>query len=326
MSTGMPEGKWNLVGDIGGTHTRFAMTRRDCALEQIKVVPTAGFPSLELAIRHYLQACGQPAIEHAIIGMANPVTGDRVRMTNSPWNFSIEETRGALGWESLRIINDFAALALSLPLLPQSELIQVGPGAAAPRKPLGLVGPGTGLGTAGLVPDRADGWLVLPGEGGHASFAPGNEDEVYLWREAGKQFGHISVERLISGSGLQFIYQAFSRLNGKTAPRLSPAEISKQALDNTCALSRQALDTFCAMLGAAAGDIALTLGARGGMYIGGGIVPKLGAYFATSPFRQRFESKGRFAQYLAAIPTFVIDSPYAALLGAASQVNACRAR
>jgi glucokinase len=131
----------------------------------------------------------------------------------------------------------------------------------------------------------------------------------------------VSREHLLSGSGLEFIYQTFSRLAGKPIHAHSAAEISTHAIDNTCALSREALDTFCAILGAVAADLALTLGARGGVYIGGGIVPKLGDYFLQSPFRARFEDKGRFSNYLASIPVFLITGPYAALLGATAYLD-----
>ncbi len=321
MSTGTPERPRHLIADIGGTHARFALCSSVQTIEQISIVATADYPTLEKAIRAYLQRCGNPPVKRAVMGIANPVLGDHMKMTNSPWEFSIEETRRALGFDYLHLINDFTALALSLPHLAAAELEQVGSGTSVPHTPLGLLGPGTGLGVSALIPGQS-GWTPLAGEGGHTSFAPSNELELELWQQAHRAYGHVSMERLVSGSGLQFIYQALCRLAGATAQDYSPADISRQALAGTCEQCREALDTFCAILGTAAGDLAVTLGARGGIYIGGGIVPQLGGYFAQSPFRARFEDKGRFSAYLAAIPVFVITSANPGLLGAAAYVDA----
>ena len=318
----MPNPGWNLVGDVGGTHARFALCKDASALEKISVLDSADFAGIDSAVKHYLGLHGQPKINHAAIGMANPVTGDHVTMTNLPWAFSTEETRNALGLNSLHIINDFAALALAVPLLSPAGFIQMGGQSAVPDTPLAVLGPGTGLGISALVPTRDSGWAVIAGEGGHADFAPGNERELTLWREAQRKFGHVSKEHLLSGPGLEFIYQIFSRLSGKPMQTRSAAEISAQAISNSCAVCRESLDTFCAILGAVAGDMALTLGARGGVYLGGGIVPKLGDYVLQSPFRSRFESKGRLRSYLQPVPAFVITDPYAGLLGAAAYLDA----
>lgn len=322
MSTGSLKKEWRLVADIGATHTRFALTDRGHILEQIKIFSTSDFPDLATAVKHYRHQSGQPDIRHAAIGIANPVTGDSVHMTNSSWAFSIEATRKSLNLESLELINDFTALALSLPLLSETDLIKIGSGCRIAGAPLGLIGPGTGLGVSGLIPSGKKSWVPLAGEGGHASFAPNSDRELALWQEARKQFEHVSIERLLSGSGLQFIYQALNSLDGNAPAPLSPNEISEHAINNSCAYSREALNSFCAILGSTAGDIALTLGARGGVFIGGGIAPAIGQYLANSCFRARFENKGRFSHYLAAIPTFLIDSPYAALRGAASYLDA----
>lgn len=321
MSIGTPEPAWNLVADIGGTHTRFALSNAPRTLENIRVLATADYPGIEQAISHYLKSCQGRKIRRAIIGIANPILGDWIQMTNSPWAFSIEKTRTALGLDNLYVINDFTALALSLPYLPAAELKEIGGRAGVAGAPLGLLGPGTGLGVSALIPTPGGGWVPLAGEGGHASFAPADEREAGLWRAACSRFGHVSIERLLSGAGLEFIYQTLCRMDGASANDWSAAEISRHALAQSSPFCREALDTFCAILGTAAGDIALTLGARGGMYIGGGIIPQLGDYFPQSPFRKRFESKGRFVSYLADIPVFVIDSPYPALFGAAAYLS-----
>lgn len=313
---------WNLVGDVGGTHARFALCKDTRALEEISVLNSSDFSGIDSAIKHYLRLHGQPKINHAAVGMANPVTGDHVTMTNLPWTFSIEATRLALGLKNLYIINDFTALALSIPLLSSAGLTKIGGQSSIPGAPLAALGPGTGLGISALIPTPHNGWVAIAGEGGHADFAPGNERELSLWREAQRQFGHVSREHLLSGPGLEFIHQTFRRLADKPTQAHSATEISTQAVNGACATCRESLDTFCALLGAVAGDTALTLGARGGVYIGGGIVPKLGDYFLHSPFRSRFESKGRLHSYLEPIPAFVITDPYAALLGAAAYLEA----
>jgi glucokinase len=321
MSIGMLEHQRHLIADIGGTHARFALCTSVADIEKIGVVNSADFPTIVEAIRHYLESHGNPPVKHAVIGIANPVIGDRVSMTNFKWEFSIEQTRLTLGLDTLHVINDFTALALSLPYLPAQELTPVGGGRAVPGSPMGVLGPGTGLGVSALIPSPDGKWIALAAEGGHVSFAPADERELILWQAARREFGHVSMERLLSGSGLQFIHRALAESRGQLAPEYSPADITRRALDQGDAGCREALDVFCAILGTAAGDLAVTLGARAGIYIGGGIVPKLGDYFPGSPFRARFEDKGRFSGYLAAIPVFVISSAYPGLLGAAAYLD-----
>lgn len=321
MSTGTPERPRHLIADIGGTHARFALCASVQDIEEVEVLDSADYPSMEDAIRHYLDKHGSPKIQNAVIGIANPILGDHIKMTNSPWAFSIEAMRKSLQLQQLLVLNDFTVLAMALPHLHADDLMKVGGGAGDKNSPLGLLGPGTGLGVSALI--RSGGGLTIPlaAEGGHASFAPANDLELMLWRAAHKQFGHVSLERLISGSGLVFIYTSLCQDQGLPAQNYSPADISHRALAQTDATCRQALDTFCAILGTAASDLAVTLGARGGIYIGGGIIKQLGDYFAQSPFRARFEDKGRFRDYLAAIPVFVINSKQPALIGAAAYLE-----
>ncbi|HWL27531.1 MAG TPA: glucokinase [Burkholderiaceae bacterium] len=318
MSTGTPDHLPFLVADIGGTRTRFALCTAAGIVDRISVTATADFPSIEHAIRHYLHDQGNPAIAGAVIGIATPIIGDHIQMTNSSWSFAISRTREALGLGFLHVINDFTALALSVPLLQAHELQKVGGGDVVGHTPVGLIGPGTGLGVSALIPVGDGRWVPLAAEGGHVSFAPGDEREQMLWTVAHRQHGHVSMERLLSGAGLQFMYDAFCRDQGVTPRAYTPIDITSNALAGKDDLCNLAVDTFCAILGTAASDLAVTLGARGGIYIGGGIVPKLGDYFTQSPFRRRFEDKGRFSSYLALIPVFVITSPYPALLGAAA--------
>lgn len=318
MSINSTERSWNLVADIGGTNARFALNGAPLKYENVGVFKSTDFDNLDHALRHYLHTQGNPAIQHAVIAIANPILGDHVKMTNAAWEFSIKDTQAQLGFKALDVINDFTALALSIPFLSASDLVKVGGTHSNAVTALGLLGPGTGLGVSALIPRRDGGWTPIAGEGGHVSFAPSNDRELILWREARSRFDHVSLERLLSGSGLQFIYQTFSRLAGHTPNDYTPADISQHAIETTCPHCREALDTFCAILGTAAANTALTFGARSGVYLGGGIVPRLGDYFLHSPFRERFEHKGRFSNYLSSIPVFIITSHYPGLLGAAA--------
>ncbi|MHB1666201.1 MAG: glucokinase [Thiomonas sp.] len=321
MSTGALDPAPRLIADIGGTNARFALQTPQ-GLEDIRVMACADHPTLVDALRSYLAAVGNPAVRHVAIGIANPVYGDQIRMTNHHWAFSTERTRRDLGLDTLLVLNDFAVLARALPVLPANELTQIGGTTAVPGAPLGLLGAGTGLGVSGLVPTGAGRWVPLAGEGGHVSLAPFDEREVEVWRLARARYGgHVSAERVLSGPGLEFLHQALCSLAGEAPAARSAADISRLGLDGSDPRCGEALDLFCALLGTVASDLAATLGARGGIYIGGGIVPRLGDYFARSPFRARFENKGRTSAYLADIPVWVIRSPWPALLGAAAALD-----
>jgi glucokinase len=311
----------SLVADIGGTNARFGlMLSGNATVMQDKVLACAAYPSIAAAIEHYLAGIDGPRPRQAAIAIANPVVGDWVQMTNHIWAFSIEETRKSLGMERLVVLNDFTALAMALPLLPPAELRQVGGGQARPGAPLALLGPGSGLGVSGLIPSPA-GWVPLQGEGGHASFCPANEREADILRIVWGEHRHVSAERLVSGMGFGNLYRAVAELHGQKREAPTPAQITASALKGDDPVSAEVVETFCAMLGTVAANLALTLGARGGVYIGGGIVPRLGDYFDRSPFRRRFEEKGRFSEYLASIPSYVITAATPALLGAAQALE-----
>ena len=340
-----------LLADVGGTNARFALETAPGRIEAIVVLPCKSYPVFTDAVSAYLRLpqvlalCGSgsgsastsasasastSAVRHAAIAIANPVTGDQIRMTNHDWQFSIEASRITLGLDTLLVVNDFEALAMALPgLLPQ-EKQQIGGGSVRENSVIGLLGAGTGLGVSGLIPAAGSaGWVALSAEGGHVTFSPADEREVAILRFAWQEFPHVSAERLLSGSGLELIYRALAARAGALANTAEPAapaapaapttlsapEIVRRGLAGECAICDETIDCFCAMLGTAAGNLAVTLGTLGGVYIGGGIVPRLGERFAQSAFRQRFESKGRFGDYLARIPTFVITAEYPAFSG-----------
>jgi glucokinase len=306
-----------LLADIGGTNARFALEQGPGDIGQVRVYPCADFPGIAEAIQAYLADVRIARVNHAAIAIANPVDGDQVRMTNHDWCFSIEATRRALGFDTLLVVNDFTALAMALPVLTDAQRLQVGPGVRRPNAVIGLVGAGTGLGVSGLIPTD-DRWLALGSEGGHASFAPADEREDYILAYARKHWPHVSFERIAAGPGIALIYHALAGRGGKRpAAELDTPAVVQLALAGD-PLAHEALDCFCGVLGTFAGNIAVTLGALGGVYIGGGVVPRLGEFFLRSPFRQRFEAKGRIACYLKDVPTYVITAQHPAFLGVAA--------
>ncbi len=320
-----------LLADVGGTHVRFAWQQRpgvaadglSCApLESIASYPCAQHDSLQTAIAHYLLEHDKPNPQWCAIGIANPVLGDQVRMTNHHWSFSIAALATQLQVERLRVINDFTALALALPALNSDDLRQICGTAGARSGPMALLGPGTGLGVSGLL-QRPDGqYLAVSGEGGHVSLSAHDEVETAVVQWLAKRFGHASAERALSGPGLCNLYEAVCSLSGKQAQPVSPADVvhrAQSASDLDCV---QALALFCSFLGSVAGNLALTLGATGGVYLGGGIAPRITAQLQASSFRARFEGKGRFGDYLRDISVCVIDTSFsAALLGAARALD-----
>jgi glucokinase len=310
-----------LVGDIGGTNARLGwQAHAGAPIESVLTLPCAAHASLEAAIRAYLTQTGQPMPVAASLGMANPVTGDAVAMTNHHWRFSVEGLRASLGLSRLLVLNDFTALALALPTLKADVLRPVGHGVAQERAPKALLGAGTGLGVSGLLPRPQGGWTPLAGEGGHVSLAAQTTEEFAVVQHLQAQHGHVSAERVLSGAGLLALYHALAQVQGQTsAPLVHAADVLQGAQDDPQGLAGQTLAMFCGFLGSVAGDLALILGAQGGVYIGGGIVPRLGARFALSPFRARFEAKGRFRAYLQSIPVWVIDSPQSPALEGAAQ-------
>ncbi len=297
-----------LVGDVGGTHARFAwIEAAQGPLARVASYDTGALPGLEAALALYLREQGLAAPPSCAIGIASPVTGDTVSMTNSDWSFSVRELRERFAFERLEVLNDFAALAFAVPTLAADELRPVGGGAAATGAAVAILGPGTGLGVSGLVP--APGGLVpLVGEGGHVSLAAGNEHEERVIAVLRERYGHASAERALSGAGLVALYDAGCALARQAPAPLAPEDVTVRALAGDDAMCREAVELFFALLGSVAGDLALTLGARGGVYVGGGIVPLLGDWIGRSAFRERFEAKGRYRAYLRAIPAWVIDA------------------
>jgi glucokinase len=325
MSTGSAH-PW-LVADIGGSNARFGWVAGPgsaiARIETLAVAQHAG--PAEAAHRYLASLAGElgdaySPPRHAALAVATAVAGDQVSLTNSPWSFSCAAVRDRLGLEQLIVLNDFEALALSLPHLRADQLRCHGalPQAAGT---LAVIGPGTGLGVAGVV-QTAGGWVALPGEGGHSTLAPADDFESEILRWVRGRHEHVSAERLLSGIGLPLLHEALAAIEGRPPPPPSSAEqIVGAGVADADRESRRTLLTFCALLGGFAGSVALTLGARGGVYIGGGIVPRMADLFFASAFRDRFEAKGRLAPYLAQVPTPLITDTLAALAGAAASIQ-----
>ncbi|HTD06912.1 glucokinase [Undibacterium sp.] len=313
-----------LLADIGGTNARFCLETAPGEIQAVVVYPCRAYAQLGDAILAYLGepaavAAGAMLVKRAGIAIANPVDGDRVQMTNHHWSFSIQAMQQQLRLEQLLVVNDFKALAMALPFLAPEQKVQVGAGYAKENGVIGLLGAGTGLGVSALIPYGSH-WLALDSEGGHVSFSPANELEAFILHYAWREHPHVSAERLLSGIGLDIIYRALAAKEGLDAEPLTVADIIQRALQQQSALCVQTLACFCDMLGTAAGNLAVTLGAKGGIYIGGGIVPRLGRFFTESGFRGRFEEKGRFSGYLQQIPTYVITAEYPAFVGVSAML------
>jgi len=311
-----------LVADVGGTNARFGWVEDPAAgVQHVRQLAVADHASPAHAAAAYLDTLETPrhAPQRAALAVATAIDGDHVALTNSAWSFSCAALRAALGVRELRVLNDFEALALSLPRLQAHQVRAHG---ALPRAEgtLAVIGPGTGLGVAGVV-QTALGWQALPGEGGHATLAAADDFEAAILQQARRSFSHVSAERLLSGIGLPTLHAAVAEVHGERAQGLDAPQIVERAMAGTDAQCVRTIDAFCALLGGFAGNVALTLGARGGVYIGGGIVPRLGERFFGSRFRERFEAKGRFQGYLQAIPTALITDTQAALTGAAAALQ-----
>jgi glucokinase len=314
-----------LLGDVGGTNARFGwQANAHSGIEHVLVLPCAAHETLEAAIRTYLELKSLPMPRTGALGIANPITGDVIRMTNHHWSFSISEMQRSLGLQQLNVINDFTALALALPSIAKDNLVQVGGTVAQAYAPKALIGAGTGLGVSGLMPtDANDHWVAIAGEGGHVTLAAQTESEYRVIELIRQRYGHVSAERVLSGQGLVDLYLALRQLQKQQPVDVAgAAEITAWALQDKDPLALQSIDMFAGFLGSVTGDLALTLGARGGVYLGGGIVPRWLGWFETSQFRERFEAKGRFNAYLKDIPVWVINAAESpALLGAARSLQ-----
>ena len=309
-----------LVADIGGTNARFSLvTGCDDAgyrFENTRNLSTQAYPTFEACLKEYLDRVPAPRPKHACVAVAAPVTGDYVRFTNVDWAFSIDEVRQALDLEVLELMNDFAALAYSVTHLQSEDLVEIVPGQALERSACAIIGPGTGLGVAGLVPVE-NGWLPIPGEAGHVAFAAVTPREHALVM-ARQQLGYVCVQDFISGKGLVNLYNTLAEIDGQSERVEEASEVTIKAFEQNEPLAVEAMNLFCEGLGTAVGDAALTYIAKGGVYLGGGILPRMIEFFRNSGFEQRMKAKGVQEGFMQNIPVSLIVHDNPALIGAAA--------
>jgi len=312
-----------LLGDIGGTTARFAVLTGD-TLGPVDHLPVSEYRSMIDAIDSYLGSrCDRDRVGAAVLGVAGPVEHERCIIINSQWVADATELRTAFGFKSVNLVNDFEATAYALPHLSTRDVKPLSEGKSPPREPMAVIGPGTGLGMAGLI-NHGGHMTIVPTEGGHMTLPGATPREDAVIAHLRSQFGHASAERALSGPGLENLHSAIAAIDNAPVPRRTAAEITRHALEESCPLCLEAVEMFCAMLGTVAGNLALMLRACGGVYISGGIAPRLLDHLARSDFRARFVAKGRFRTYLEGIPTAVIINPDATFLGLRSV--ACSAR
>ena len=305
-----------LVADVGGTNARFAIADlATLALSAVEEFQCARHSSLVEAMLAYLDRIDDPPAE-AALAVAGPVVGERVSLTNSAWSFTKTELRGRTGLNTVLVLNDIEALALSVPGLDRSELHRIGGGEAEPLAPKLVLAAGTGIGAAALVWTGSR-WLAVPGEGGHISFAACTKRERDLIDMLYPDHPHVPVDCVVSGPGLANLYWAIAKLDGAEAEPLLPNDVLTRGLSRSDAIAEEALELFIAWLGRFAGDAALMVGARGGVYIGGGLAPRMVETLSTGLFRRAFGEKGQMKGFLEPIPIHVILAKFAALKGAA---------
>jgi len=311
----------NLVADIGGTNLRIGISDPDGTVSALSVYQCSDYDGLAEIVTDYISVNTlNDFVINACFAIACPVEQDLIVMTNLPWQFSKIELQKTLGLHTLLFINDYTAIAHAVPYLSDDQKVKIGGGKVQLEKPISICGPGTGLGVANVIPSD-NGWISLGGEGGHVDFAPINNLETQILQFLLTRYEHVSYEQLLSGLGIEQIYQALMHIRGEAAQAYSAKDISEKALSKDCDICEQTLAQFCSILGSFAGNLSLTMASFGGVYIAGGIVPRFIEYFKNSNFRSRFEAKGRFVAFNRTIPTFVITESQPGIIGASAYLR-----
>jgi glucokinase len=312
-----------LLADIGGTNVRFATIGDDGKVGRVESWLTALYPDFETAVRNYADLAGlKLPLASAAVCAAGPLIDGRIVLTNCGWEISERDIAKSTGAARVTLVNDFAAVARALPCLSDADLVQVGGGLPLDGFPKIALGPGTGLGVACVLPDAHGGWVVAAGEGGHVDLAPTTAREIAIVYQLMRDYGHVSVERVLSGPGLEALLLAIAALDGLSfKSRPIAQDIVKDAAAGKSEAAAEAVALFTGWLGSVAGNLALTLGARGGVYIAGGIIPQWGPVFDAKLFRRRFESKGRMRHFLEPIPCHVVMAKDLAFRGLAAMTG-----
>jgi len=310
-----------LVADIGGTHARLGIATflpgtKKPTISQFHVFECADHHDMEELIRHYVDTISVQAPTTATLAVAGPLADNKGKMTNLGWDFDGKVMAQNLGFNKIYFMNDFGALAMATPSLDGEDLLTVKSVNTPAKSPISVIGPGTGFGVALMVPNK-DKYIPISCEGGHMSFAPKGDLEFRIWQNLSKEMDRVAVETLLSGIGLMRLYRALCGIHGSHPRNYDPRTISQLGIENSDPICKEALTVFCSLLGSVAGDIALVHGAQGGIYLGGGILPKMSEFFLQSSFLERFLDKSPMEEYLSNIPIYLITSPDAALIGAA---------
>ncbi len=309
-----------LIADIGGTYARLSIEESPFEYKNKTIYKCVEYLSFSHLFLSYLESVNLSGkIIAASIAVPSPIIDDSLFMINSPWEkVSISEVKSQLNIKDIIFLNDFHALALSLPFISKNNLVSIKESVNNNKdKPMIVIGPGTGLGMATLINHPINGYYALPAEGGRSTFTPVDDIEIELLKLGRQDFKHVSVERFLSGIGIKYIYECLSKIEeNKNHKDIDTSEISLLAINNQDEFAVKTLNIFCNMLGTICSNFAVMTNSFGGVYIGGGIVPKILDFFIASNFRNRFISKGRYEMYLSQIPIDVIIDKYAAFLGA----------
>lgn len=312
----------SLVGDIGGTNVRLALvSSNQFNLYKIKIFKCINYINIFEVIKKYISLVDCDYPKYACLAFACPVNYNLIKMTNNSWQIKKYELKHKMKLQKLKIINDFTAIALGLPHIQTKDLYKIGYGKNNNTSNKILIGPGTGLGIAGLIPNKQKLWIPISGEGGHISFAPIDQFEIYILNWFKKIYKRVSIERILCGQGIVDLYNAhvnyYFNINKYKNILTTPEAITKAALNKKDPLAYKTIRRFCKILGHVTGDMALTLGAKGGVYLCGGILPRIINILDNSEFRISFYNKGRMSCYNKEISTWLVKSKWIGLLGAA---------
>ena len=311
-----------MVGDIGGTNARFALVAPGKSeLMSIKTLQCTKFETVQEAINSYISSINDVEIVSACIASAGTTHLDIFKPANNDWVINKSNVSSALNDIQVNWINDFSAQALATTTLKSNDVIVINKGAVQPERVRLVIGPGTGLGTCGLI-NSSNGWVPLPAQGGHSDFAPNSSLEIEIWTLLQKQFGHVAVERILSGPGIVNLYKALCQINEKEVLFNSPSEITSAAIKvNPDSMSKETLHLFCRIFGSVTGSIALSTGCLGGIYITSDLVRNFLDFFIDSDFLKSFEDKGRLKYYMTDIPIFISKKENMGLIGSTYQLN-----